>query len=155
MPTFEYSTTIVRNMDSFHMIVKILKKKTNLEKKQKIIFLELSNSARKLVKFFWPQSCWTRSLPGPNFLKPSVPGDLRVFRAFASLLFILLWHKFWMQNLHPKTLNNTQRIHLKVKYAVPQVQSGKNYSWKNFYTDTVCAVVSVTNIRYVSMAQFA
>ena len=28
----------------------------------------------------------TQSLPSPNFFKPSVPGQVRVFRAFASLL---------------------------------------------------------------------
>ena len=28
----------------------------------------------------------TQSLPSPNFFKPSVPGEVRVFRAFASLL---------------------------------------------------------------------
>ena len=33
----------------------------------------------------WAQTFPTKSLPGPNFFKLSVPGDLRVFRAFASL----------------------------------------------------------------------
>ena len=59
----------------------------------KFIFLKLLNSARKSIKIFWAQTFSTQSLPGPNFFKPSVPGDLRVFRAFASLF---LWG-WWRQ----------------------------------------------------------
>ena len=47
--------------------------------------LEWSNSARKFMKIFWAQTFLTQNLPGPNFFKLSVPGNLRVFRAFASL----------------------------------------------------------------------
>ena len=39
---------------------------------------------------FWVETFSTQILPGPNFSKPSVPGDLRVFRAFASLLLVSL-----------------------------------------------------------------
>ena len=54
-------------------------------KKRKLIFLKSPNSARLLMKNVWAQTFLTQSLPGPNFFKPSVPGDLRVFQAFASL----------------------------------------------------------------------
>ena len=47
-----------------------------------------SNSARILIKISWAQTVLTWSLSGPNFFKPSVFGDLRVFRAFRSLLYI-------------------------------------------------------------------
>ena len=35
--------------------------------------------------FLFAQTFLTQSLPGQNFFKSSIPGDLRVFRAFASL----------------------------------------------------------------------
>ena len=37
------------------------------------------------MQVFWVQTFLTQILPGPNFFKPSVPGGLRIFRAFASL----------------------------------------------------------------------
>ena len=39
---------------------------------QKVIFLEWSNSAKRLIEIFWAQTFSTRSLPGPIFFKPSV-----------------------------------------------------------------------------------
>jgi len=39
----------------------------------------------KINKNILGQTFSTQSLPGPNCFKPSVRGDLRVFRAFASL----------------------------------------------------------------------
>ena len=36
-------------------------------------------------KLFRSQKKLTQSLPSPNFFKPSVPGEVRVLRAFASL----------------------------------------------------------------------
>merc|ERR1712172_105319 len=37
------------------------------------------------LKVYFPKTFLTQSLPSPNFFKPSVPGEVRVFRAFASL----------------------------------------------------------------------
>ena len=37
------------------------------------------------MQVFWVETFSTQILPGPNFFKPSVPGGLRIFRAFASL----------------------------------------------------------------------
>ena len=62
----------------------------------KIIFFEWSNSARKSIQIFWAQTFPTQSLPGPNFFKPSVSGDLRVFRAFASLFTNQHHHRHWI-----------------------------------------------------------
>ena len=37
------------------------------------------------MQVFWVQTFLTQWLPSPNFFKLSVPGGLRIFRAFASL----------------------------------------------------------------------
>ena len=37
------------------------------------------------MQVFWVQTFLTQRLPSPNFFKLSVPGDLRIFRAFAIL----------------------------------------------------------------------
>ena len=37
------------------------------------------------MQVFWVQTFLTKILPGPNFFKPSEPGGLRIFWAFASL----------------------------------------------------------------------
>ena len=37
------------------------------------------------MQVFWVQTFSTQRLPSPNFFKLSVPGGLRIFRAFASL----------------------------------------------------------------------
>ena len=37
------------------------------------------------MQVFWVQTFLTQRLPSPNFFKLSVPGGLRIFRAFASL----------------------------------------------------------------------
>ena len=47
------------------------------------MFLKLSNSARKSIKKIWAQTFWPEAYLAQTF--SSVPGDLRVFRAFASL----------------------------------------------------------------------
>ena len=51
----------------------------------------------------------TQILPGPNFFKPSIPGGLRIFRAFASLSFFFLWFLklkvlcwLWRQQRHSR-----------------------------------------------------
>ena len=46
--------------------------------------------------------------------------------------------------LHPKIHKNTQKI---VNYVVFCVQSGKFYTWQNYFTRAL-PVVPVTNIRY-------
>ena len=38
-------------------------------------------------KVYFQKTFLTQSLPSPNFFKPSVPGEVCVFRAFASLLY--------------------------------------------------------------------
>ena len=38
------------------------------------------------LKVYFPKTFLTQSLPNPYFFKQSVPGEVRVFRAFASLL---------------------------------------------------------------------
>ena len=43
-----------------------------------------------LGQVFWVQTFSIQILPGPNFFKPSVPGGLRIFRAFASLFLCTL-----------------------------------------------------------------
>ena len=42
------------------------------------------------MQVFWVQTFSTQRLPSPNFFKLSVPGGLRIFRAFASLFFLKL-----------------------------------------------------------------
>ena len=37
------------------------------------------------MQVFWVQTFLTHRIPSPNFFKLSVPGGLRIFRAFASL----------------------------------------------------------------------
>ena len=43
------------------------------------------------MQVFWVQTFLTQILPGPNFFKLSVPGGLRIFRAFASLFHNWSW----------------------------------------------------------------
>ena len=38
------------------------------------------------LKVYFPKTFLTQSLPSPNFLKPSVPGQVRVFRALRACL---------------------------------------------------------------------
>ena len=58
---------------------------------RKCIFLDQSNSARKLV---WSMSLLVWIVPGPNFFQLKLTQRLRIFRAFAKLLglgrFVLL-----------------------------------------------------------------
>ena len=47
-------------------------------------------------KCFWPENFLTQSLPSPNFFKPSILGEVRVFRAFASLFILCLtFYQTW------------------------------------------------------------
>ena len=66
--------------------------------KKKFDFPKITQFSVKIyLKKIWAQTFSTRSLPGPNFFKPSVPCDLRVFRAFASL-FLFLSRIFHMEH---------------------------------------------------------
>ena len=62
-----------------------------------LVFLQLSQFLLNFLSFsstfsiFWAQTCSTHNLPSPNFFEPSVPGSLRIFRAFASLFLLLLF----------------------------------------------------------------
>ena len=51
--------------------------------------------------------CRRKNILGPNFFKPSVPGDLRVFWAFASLV-----HQFHTCRSIPKSLDNLVQFSL-------------------------------------------
>ena len=51
---------------------------------QKCIFRKCIAS----MQVFWVQTFSTQRLPSPNFFKLSVPGGLRIFRAFASLFLL-------------------------------------------------------------------
>ena len=76
--------------------------KQTFETRPKLFVFKLSNSVKKLIKIFWAQTFWTQSLSGPNFFKQSIPGDLPVFRAFASLLSCLSFFTiFFIFNLFP------------------------------------------------------
>ena len=46
---------------------------------------KMVKNVRTLKKIFGAQTFLIQSLPDPNFFKPSVPGGLRIFIAFASL----------------------------------------------------------------------
>ena len=54
-----------------------------------LLIRSCTNSARKSMKIFWAQT-----FPTQSFFKPSIPGDLRVFWAFASLFLLLSRHTF-------------------------------------------------------------
>ena len=58
----------------------------------------------KIDRTFWAQTFSTQSLPGPNFFKLSVPGGLRIFWAFASLLILketfMIGHHCHILTLH-------------------------------------------------------
>ena len=49
------------------------------------------------MQVFRVQTFSTQILPGPNFFKPSIPGSLRIFRAFASLCYDALSFKIQQQ----------------------------------------------------------
>ena len=63
--------------------------------------LELFNLARISIKQNGPKLFGPEAYPAQTFFKPSVPGDLRVFRAFASLFLTtqktLLGVKFYVR----------------------------------------------------------
>ena len=69
-----------------------LKVKNYTKNTQQIIFF----ISRKInTNYFGPKLFWTKAFPGPKKLKPSVPGGLRIFRAFASLFFCCCCCKNW------------------------------------------------------------
>ena len=45
------------------------------------------------MQVFWVQTFLTQRLPSPIFFKLSIPGGLRIFRAFASLFVANEWRK--------------------------------------------------------------
>ena len=64
---------------------------SQLKKKEKmyIHFLDYLIQQDNEYNYFGPNLFRPKALPGPNFFKLSIPGDLRVFRAFASLFLLI------------------------------------------------------------------
>ena len=50
------------------------------------LLLRMVQFSEKIHKIFLAQTFLTRGFPGPNFFKLSLPGGLRIFQTFASLL---------------------------------------------------------------------
>ena len=70
-------------------LVCCMKKTLSITKKLFVVVLFFFFSFLQLCRWQWSgfrQTFSTKSLPGTNFFKPSVPGDLRVFWAFCELV---------------------------------------------------------------------
>ena len=65
----------------------------------------------------------TKILPGPNFFKPSVPGDLRVFRAFASLFYFSRLFNSNAGSLRSRQWENNE---MEESFALPWLNANSN-----------------------------
>ena len=79
----------------------------------------------------------------------------RMYLLCACLIFVISFTRAGFLNpniLHPKTTENTHKLQeippQIVKKADFRVQSGKIYTWQNFFTRAL-PVMPVTNMRYV------
>ena len=70
-------------------------------------------------KVFWVQAFLTQILPGPNFFKLSIPGGLRIFRAFASLFFFFFMLQMWSIHLCSVCWATLNGIMLIIKFICP------------------------------------
>ena len=78
------------------------------------------------MKIFYSPTFSTQNLPGPNFFKPSLPGGLRIFRAFASLFLSLPGSR--SSSPAPQTRNSSHFPNLKTTFhprTTSLVQSGR------------------------------
>ena len=84
------------------------------------------------MQVFWVETFSTQILPGPNFFKPSVPGSLRIFRAFASLFkYTLITHTYLYSRVN---VTATQPI------ARPSMSFKGPLEFQNLYISYVCTL---------------